>query len=230
MLSARLPCWTIFSRLPFSVAVSSSISVRRSAATASLSGATAAFSSSSRSTRQLGEIVDEVERVLDLVRDAGGELAERRHLLRLHQPVLRAAQIGQRGLGCGARAAGFLEQPRVLDGEHGLSGKGLQQGDEVGREAALGAPADHQAADNLVLAQQRHREHGMDARQRLARSRRPSGPAARHRYATGARIIALRPRWVSPSLIRRSRNAATRSGLMPKADLGTKTSSIGSNS
>ena len=49
MLSARLPCWTIFSRLPFSVAVRSSISARRSAATASLSGATAAFSSSSRS-------------------------------------------------------------------------------------------------------------------------------------------------------------------------------------
>ncbi len=41
--------------------------------------------------RQLGKIVDEVERVLDLVRDAGGELTERGHLLRLHQPILRAA-------------------------------------------------------------------------------------------------------------------------------------------
>jgi hypothetical protein len=30
---------------------------------------------------QPGEIVDEVERVLDLVRDAGGQLAKRSHLL-----------------------------------------------------------------------------------------------------------------------------------------------------
>ena len=119
--------------------------------------------------RQLGKIVDEVERVLDFVRDAGGELSERRHLLRLHQTVLSAAQIDQRGLGGGARAAGFLEQPRVLDGEHGLAGEGLHQGDEVGREAVLGAPADHQAADNGVVAQQWNRKHGMDARQRLGR-------------------------------------------------------------
>ena len=48
--------------------------------------------------------------------------------------------------------------------------------------------------------------------------------------ATGARSMALRPRWVSPTLIRRSRNAATRSALMPKADLGTKTCSVVSNS
>ena len=93
---------------------------------------------------QVGEIVDEVERVLDLVRDAGGELAERCHLLRLHQPVLRAAQIGERGLGGGACLARFLEQPRVLDREHRLTGEGLQQ---CGRSArsrprcAGGSPA-----------------------------------------------------------------------------------------
>ena len=43
------------------------------------------------------EIVDEIERVLDLVRDAGGQLAERGELLRLDEAVLRGAQILQRG-------------------------------------------------------------------------------------------------------------------------------------
>ena len=83
--------------------------------------------------RQLGKVVDEVERVLDLVRDAGGQLPERSHLLGLNQPVLGAAEISECGLGGGARAARFLaarpqflKQPRILDREHGLPGEGLQ--------------------------------------------------------------------------------------------------------
>ena len=46
--------------------------------------------------RQRREIVDEIERVLDLMGDAGGELAERSQLLGLHQAVLRGAQIVER--------------------------------------------------------------------------------------------------------------------------------------
>ena len=46
--------------------------------------------------RDRREIVDEIERVLDLVRDAGGQLAERGELLGLHQAVLRGAQVFQR--------------------------------------------------------------------------------------------------------------------------------------
>ncbi len=83
--------------------------------------------------RKPGKVVDEVERVLDLVGDAGGQLAERGHLLRLDQPVLSAVQISECGVGGGARAARllaarhqFLKQPRILDGEHGLPGEGLQ--------------------------------------------------------------------------------------------------------
>ena len=83
--------------------------------------------------REAGKVVDEVERVLDLVRDAGGQLAERGHLLRLDQPVLGAAQINECGLGGGASTARFLaarpqflKQPRILDGEHGLPSEGLQ--------------------------------------------------------------------------------------------------------
>ena len=43
--------------------------------------------------REASEVVDEVERVLDLVGDAGGELPECGHLLRVHQAGLRALQF-----------------------------------------------------------------------------------------------------------------------------------------
>ena len=92
------------------------------------------------------------------MRDAGGQLAERGHLLRLDQPVLGAAQIGEGRLGGSAGAAGllaarhqFLKQPRILDREHDLPGKGLQQGRDGRRETAGRAPADHQPADDLIL-------------------------------------------------------------------------------
>jgi hypothetical protein len=57
---------------------------------------------------QGGEIVDEVERVLDLVRDARGELAERGHILRLDQIGLRRLQLAIRSLGRIARGADLL--------------------------------------------------------------------------------------------------------------------------
>src|SRR5580704_15577311 len=47
--------------------------------------------------RQGREIVDEIERVLDFMRDARRELAEGGELLRLDQAVLRLAQIVERG-------------------------------------------------------------------------------------------------------------------------------------
>ena len=47
--------------------------------------------------RQGRKIVDEIERVLDLVGDAGRQLAKRGELLRLDQAVLRLAQVVERG-------------------------------------------------------------------------------------------------------------------------------------
>ena len=55
-----------------------------------------------------GEVVDEVERVLDLVGDAGGELAERGHLLGSDQVLLYRLERGERGLGALARRLGGL--------------------------------------------------------------------------------------------------------------------------
>ena len=54
------------------------------------------------------EVVDEIERVLDLVGDAGGELAERGELLGLHQAVLRGPQFLQRLRQFGGALLDFL--------------------------------------------------------------------------------------------------------------------------
>jgi hypothetical protein len=63
--------------------------------------------------RQLGEVVDKIERVLDLVRDAGGQLTERRHLLRMDEAGLSRLQllqgalaVSRADLGLGALALG----------------------------------------------------------------------------------------------------------------------------
>ena len=68
------------------------------------------------------EIVDEIERVLDLVRDAGSELTERGELLRLDQPVLRGAQILQR-----LRPVRACEPQRFRTGERSRSQSPLGQ-------------------------------------------------------------------------------------------------------
>src|SRR5262245_43148596 len=46
--------------------------------------------------RNAREIIDEIERILDLVRNASGELAERGELLGLNQTILCGAQVRQR--------------------------------------------------------------------------------------------------------------------------------------
>ena len=108
--------------------------------------------------RQRGEIVDEIERVLDLVGDAGGELAERGQLLGLHQPVLRGAQfVERRGKFPGARLH-LVEQPDVLDRDHRLVGEGLHQFDLALRERAGLRTRDHDHADNGAIARHRNRQ------------------------------------------------------------------------
>ena len=64
--------------------------------------------------REPGEVVDEVERVLDLVGDAGGQLAERGHLLGLDQTGLRRLQVAQGRLGGVARRADLGLRPLAL--------------------------------------------------------------------------------------------------------------------
>src|SRR5215831_18840860 len=108
MPSARLPCSAIFSRLPVSIAndfvdigtlVIGQPGDRRARGLLELV---------QQFDREAGEIVDKVERVFDLVGDAGGQLAKRGHLLGLDQPVLGAAQISECAFSRIARRTDFL--------------------------------------------------------------------------------------------------------------------------
>ena len=77
--------------------------------------------------RDAGEIVDEIERVLDLVRDTGGELTKRGELLRLHQAVLCGAQVLQRFRQFAGAGFHAFKQPHVLDRNRGLVGERSQE-------------------------------------------------------------------------------------------------------
>ena len=106
--------------------------------------------------RQRREIIDEIERVLDLVRDASGELAERGQLLGLDQAILRGAQFFEgRGQIVGALAQ-FIEKAGILDGDDGLGGELLEKRDLLVREALRFLPENHDAADHALVLQQRH--------------------------------------------------------------------------
>jgi hypothetical protein len=73
---------------------------------------------------QRGEIVDEIERILDLVGDSGRELAEGGQLLSLDQAVLRSAQIVERFGQLACSGLHTFEQPYVLDRNHRLISEG----------------------------------------------------------------------------------------------------------
>ena len=72
------------------------IDLARASSRSSTAGFRASFEFVGQFARQRGEIVDEVQRVLDLVSDTRGELAERGQLLGLDQTILRGAQIVKR--------------------------------------------------------------------------------------------------------------------------------------
>src|SRR4029434_4456000 len=79
--------------------------------------------------RDAREIVDEIERVLDFVRDTGGQLTEGRKLLCLYQTVLCGTQILQRGSQFTRTSLDAFEQTNILDGYRCLVGESLDQRD-----------------------------------------------------------------------------------------------------
>src|SRR4051812_39715085 len=52
----------------------------------------------------------------------------------------------------------LVKQPRILDSQHGLRGKSLQQLHRALRELARFPPAHYQCADRSIYAEQRHRQ------------------------------------------------------------------------
>src|SRR5215208_3727252 len=125
--SARLPCWTTLSRLPQSNSVTSAIcsfpcSVMDADCMISLS-------SSTSSRDRAAKLFTKLRRVFDLMRDAGGQLAERRELLCLNQPLLRGSELFERFCQFPGPSFNVLEQARVLNGKHGLGRERLEQVD-----------------------------------------------------------------------------------------------------
>ena len=106
------------------------------------------------------EIVDEIQRVLDLVSDARGELAERGELLGLNQPILRLAQIVERGGELARARLHLVEQPHVLDRDDGLVGEGLDDLNLAIGEMARLLAREHQRALDAAFSEQRHAQQG----------------------------------------------------------------------
>ena len=116
--SARLPCCTTFSRLPRQHA--GQFGHLGALFVTDLDACDDLLQFVDQLGGKRGEVVDEIQRILDLVRDARCELAERGKLLGLDQAVLRGAQLGERAFEVVGARAQFGQEPCVLDGDHRL--------------------------------------------------------------------------------------------------------------
>ena len=102
--------------------------------------------------RDRREIVDEVERIFHLVRDAGSQLTKRCQLLGLNQTVLCSPQVLQRLRQFASASFYAFKQPYILDGDCGLVGKRPNQFDLlVGKRSHL-VTCQRQNADRNPLA------------------------------------------------------------------------------
>ena len=113
--------------------------------------------------RKRGEIVDEIERVLDFVRDPSRELAERSQFLGLHQAVLRVAQVVEGLRELSSALLDFLEQLDIGNRDDRLISKGLKKLDMMLGELAGCHARDADHADDFIFAHQRDRHHGTEA-------------------------------------------------------------------
>ena len=67
-------------------------------------------------------------------------------------------QLGDGAGQLGRARLHLLEQPRVLDGDHGLVGKGLDQFDLTVGKRPYGIPGDGNDADHDIVPEKRHGE------------------------------------------------------------------------
>ncbi len=109
--------------------------------------------------RQGREIVDEIQRVLDLVRDAGSELAEGSELFRLHQPVSCAVRSSSSDAASSRVLASTSRNNRTFwMAITRLVGEALDQLDLARRVWPDRLSAQRKYADHDALAQQWHAE------------------------------------------------------------------------
>src|SRR5215204_4481201 len=98
------------------------------------------------------------------MRDAGGQLTERRELLCLNQSILSDSELFKRVRQFARTGSYVLEQTGVLNREHRLRGESLQEGDRRVREQSRLFAADNKGPDDAVWPQQRNHEKPAVAR------------------------------------------------------------------
>src|SRR5437763_9387852 len=86
--------------------------------------------------------------------NAGGELAQRSHLLGMNQIGLRLFQLLVRYPQVALAPALLLEQLGIAHGERRLSGESLDQTDDLLGEFARLAPNDDESPQDVLLVQQ----------------------------------------------------------------------------
>ena len=84
-------------------------------------------------------------------------------------------RLGQLAIRC---ASSVLRQAGVLDGDGGLGGEALEQGDLLAGERPRPRPADDDAAEGHAIAQQRHDEDCADPVVVQAQLNQPAEPGA----------------------------------------------------
>ena len=107
-------------------------------------------------SRHPGEIVDEIERVLDLVCDSRCQLTERSEFLCLNQPVLRRAQILQRRRQFASAGLNAFEQANILNRNRCLVSKCCNQFNLLVSEWPDFGTCQRQNADWSAFAQHRN--------------------------------------------------------------------------
>ena len=105
-----------------------------------------------------GEVVDEVERVLDLVGDAGGELAERGELFGLDQPVC-AVRRSSSEFASSRSAAWTSSNSRTFSTRSPPGRRRSAQVDLAFAESAGLGPRQDQDALDFAFPQHRHAKH-----------------------------------------------------------------------
>ncbi|MCY1534683.1 hypothetical protein D9M68_700640 [compost metagenome] len=94
------------------------------------------------------------------MRNSGSQLSERGKLFRLDQSVLRRLEFFEGVRQFLGSCPHFLKKAHILDGNHGLVGKGRCQLDLLVREWPHGGTGQCEHPDRASLAQERHAKYG----------------------------------------------------------------------
>src|SRR5262249_54274459 len=113
--------------------------------------------------RNRREIIDEIQRVLDLVCDAGGELSERGEFFGLHQAILSGAQVLQGFYQFACSRLHAFEKSRILDRQHRLGGEGLQELDGALGKVTRFLATDYEGAHDLFCAKKWNVQQGTES-------------------------------------------------------------------